>query len=60
MGPSREDMTLQGITVGQLADRRTLLRTFGSEGKGEGQFDRPNGIAVYGDYVFVVERAISR
>jgi 3-phytase len=34
----------------------TLLRTFGSEGKGEGQFDRPNGIAVYGDYVFVVER----
>ena len=34
----------------------TLLRTFGSEGKGQGQFDRPNGIAVYGDFVFVVER----
>jgi len=38
------------------ASNGALLRTVGAEGKGEGQFDRPNGIAVYGDYVFVVER----
>ncbi|KGQ17797.1 Phytase [Lysobacter dokdonensis DS-58] len=34
----------------------TLLKTFGGEGNGQGQFDRPNGIAVHGDFVFVVER----
>jgi Protein of unknown function (DUF1501) len=28
MGPSRNDMVLQGITLDQLADRRTLLRGF--------------------------------
>jgi hypothetical protein len=28
MGPSRDDMVLQGITVDRLADRRTLLRSF--------------------------------
>lgn len=28
MGPSRSDMVLQGITLDQLADRRTLLRNF--------------------------------
>jgi uncharacterized protein (DUF1501 family) len=28
MGPSRNDMVLQGITVEQLADRQTLLRSF--------------------------------
>jgi hypothetical protein len=28
MGPSRNDMVLQGITVQQLADRETLLRSF--------------------------------
>jgi len=38
------------------AEDGTRLREFGSEGAGPGQFDRPNGIAVYGDYVFVVER----
>ena len=38
------------------ADDGTFLRTFGEEGKGPGQFDRPNGIAAWGDYVFVVER----
>ncbi|BCT92798.1 phytase [Lysobacter helvus] len=38
------------------AEDGTRLRTFGSEGTGPGQFDRPNGIAVYADYVFVVER----
>ncbi len=30
MGPSRNDMTLQGITMDRLADRRSLLRSFDS------------------------------
>ena len=33
-----------------------LLRTFGGAGDGPGQFNRPNGIAVFADLVFVVER----
>lgn len=32
------------------------LRTFGTLGTGEGQFDRPNGVAVIDDLLFVVER----
>jgi 3-phytase len=32
------------------------LRTFGALGTGEGQFDRPNGVAVVDDLLFVVER----
>jgi hypothetical protein len=28
MGPSRDDMVLQGVTMDRLADRRTLLRSF--------------------------------
>lgn len=32
------------------------LRTVGSRGDKPGQFNRPNGIAVHGDLVFVVER----
>lgn len=32
------------------------LRTFGTLGAGEGQFDRPNGVAVVDDLLFVVER----
>jgi 3-phytase len=38
------------------AEDGTRLREFGSEGSGPGQFDRPNGVAVYGDHLFVVER----
>ncbi|RDZ29441.1 phytase [Lysobacter silvisoli] len=38
------------------ADTGEALRTYGSEGKELGQFDRPNGIAVYADHLFVVER----
>ncbi len=38
------------------ADTGEQLRTFGEEGAGPGQFKRPNGIAVQGDYLFVVER----
>jgi 3-phytase len=37
-------------------DSGTTLRTFGTAGQGPGQFSRPNGIAVFGDLVFVVER----
>jgi 3-phytase len=32
------------------------LRTVGGEGSALGQFNRPNGIAVFGDHLFVVER----
>ena len=38
------------------ADTGRRLREVGGEGSAPGQFNRPNGIAVYGDYVFVVER----
>lgn len=37
-------------------DSGATLRTIGTVGAGPGQFNRPNGIAVFGDYVFVVER----
>ena len=37
-------------------DTGAMLRTVGGPGKGIGQFDRPNGIAVHGDLVLVVER----
>lgn len=38
------------------ADTGRLLRTFGGEGEAPGRFDRPNGVAVVGDHLFVVER----
>lgn len=38
------------------ADTGARLREVGGEGKALGEFRRPNGIAVYGDMVFVVER----
>ena len=38
------------------AESGTQLRTVGEEGAALGQFDRPNGIAVSGDHLFVVER----
>ncbi|RDZ26497.1 phytase [Lysobacter silvisoli] len=37
-------------------DSGTELRRYGSPGAKPGQFLRPNGIAVHGDYAFVVER----
>lgn len=37
-------------------DTGALLQTIGGPGQGAGQFLRPNGIAVFGDLVFVVER----
>ncbi len=38
------------------ADSGERLRTVGGEGDGPGQFRRPNGVAVHGDHLFVVER----
>ncbi|MBF6022573.1 phytase [Lysobacter niastensis] len=38
------------------ADSGERLREIGSEGAALGQFDRPNGVAVFGDMLFVVER----
>ncbi len=38
------------------ADSGARLRAFGGEGSGRGEFARPNGIAVHGDHLFVVER----
>ena len=38
------------------ADSGERLGTVGSEGDAPGQFKRPNGVAVHGDHLFVVER----
>lgn len=38
------------------ADTGERLRGVGGKGDGPGEFLRPNGIAVYGDHVFVAER----
>jgi 3-phytase len=38
------------------ADTGQRLRTVGEPGAGPGQFNRPNGIAVFGDILFVAER----
>ncbi|GAA4860600.1 phytase [Luteimonas vadosa] len=38
------------------ADTGALLRTVGAEGEAPGRFRRPNGIAVFADLLFVVER----
>ncbi len=38
------------------AETGQRLRTVGGPGKGPSQFDRPNGIAVHGDLLFVAER----
>lgn len=38
------------------ADSGERLREVGTEGAAPGEFNRPNGLAVYGDQLFVVER----
>lgn len=38
------------------ADSGARLLTFGERGQAAGQFNRPNGIAVFGDLLFVAER----
>lgn len=45
----------QRLSVLDAQDGR-LLRTFGDKGSAPGQFDRPNGLAVDGNLLFVVER----
>jgi 3-phytase len=49
-----------GKATGQLVvydgDTGAFLFAVGGQGDGPGQFNRPNGIAVHGDLVFVVER----
>lgn len=42
------------------AETGRQLRTVGAQGSAPGQFDRPNGIAVFGDHLFVVERGNHR
>ncbi|WP_407352466.1 phytase [Luteimonas sp. R10] len=41
-------------------DSGERLRTVGGKGKALGEFTRPNGLLVYGDRVFVVERDVPR
>lgn len=41
-------------------DRGELLRTVGARGSAPGEFTRPNGLAVFGDLLFVVERDTPR
>lgn len=42
------------------ADSGRHLRMFGEPGEDAGQFRRPNGLAVFGDLLFVVERDLPR
>lgn len=44
-----------GLVIYDGDDGRTLRR-FGREGEAAGEFRRPNGISVFGDLLFVVER----
>ena len=47
----------QGHRLGVYdGDDGRFLRWFGEPGEGEGAFNRPNGIAVHGDRLYVVER----
>ncbi|NLA68040.1 MAG: phytase [Gammaproteobacteria bacterium] len=63
-----EDGSTLLIATGKSTHRLVLfdgdsgeqLRTFGSRGKAPGQFTRPNGLAVFGDLLFVVERDTPR
>ena len=58
------DGTIQVIATAKATDKMVVydgttgatLRTVGGKGAGEGQFERPNGVAVVDDLVFVVER----
>src|SRR6266851_5649141 len=43
------------IMGGSVASSETFLRTWGSFGSGDGQFNSPFGLAVQGDEVFVVD-----
>src|SRR5260370_40296250 len=43
------------IIGGSVASGESFLRTWGSFGSGDGQFNFPFGVAVQGDEVFVVD-----
>jgi 3-phytase len=47
--------SMHRLVVYDAQDGREL-RTVGEKGDGPGQFNRPNGVAVFGDRLFVVER----
>ncbi|MGN6112868.1 MAG: phytase [Luteimonas sp.] len=47
--------SMHRLVVYDAQDGREL-RTVGGKGDGPGQFNRPNGVAVFGDRLFVVER----
>ncbi|MBB6598527.1 phytase [Luteimonas sp. MC1825] len=61
---SAEDGRTWLLATGKSGHRLTLFdgdsgavsRTVGARGEGHGSFNRPNGITVFGDLVFVVER----
>ncbi len=58
------DGTIQVIATAKATEKLVVydgttgatLRTVGGKGAGEGQFERPNGVAVADDLLFVVER----
>jgi hypothetical protein len=54
-------MSLVWIVIGgSVASGETFLRTWGSFGSGDGQFNGPFGVAVEGSKVFVVDRFNNR
>lgn len=60
-GPNGEAWLLVSAKAGDLirvhdAATGRLLRDVGTTGQGPGQFDRPNGLAVVGNLLWVVER----
>lgn len=44
----------------KLASRGRVAAVYGSAGSGLGEFDEPSGVAVLGNYIFVVDRANNR
>src|SRR5690606_27488822 len=56
MATGRSTPRLSGVD----GDGGRLLRTGGTRGKAPGEFTRPNGLAVFGDLLFVVQRDTPR
>ena len=59
-GDNRTWLLASGKSTHRLSlfdgDTGEALRTFGARGEAPGEFNRPNGVAVFGDLLFVVER----
>ena len=51
-GPARADMTLQGITVNQLADRKTLLKSFDDFRRDADQSGMARGMDTFNEQAF--------